>query len=755
MTGTRGLILVALAPLIFITSLDPERVLDLTHFFVFQARDLHRARTVLEGIPIFFGPEVTGGGNLPGGFYYYLLAPALYLGGGGWMAAWKLMMLLFCAGAILGVAYFWRAYSALAALVFLVAFGAAPLSRQFLKIFLNVSYLPFFAVAALLCICESWRAGTERARSLCLVGACFLIALGSQLHLSVALWLFAIAQLEWKRRRLPDAALARWALPAAVAATLAPLVPWLVWFVCQRNGLALGQQRTGLVGYEEDVIPTYLRFFNYVLETPPSLLIREFPKTFEAVPVVLLAAWLPWKRAAAPAGARTIELPALLCAAWGFIAFLFYYVVPIGFRYGLPFYLPLVFLLAHRVHTLRENKWFVGLLALLAAIMIGMEARDLFGLQPSYTARALAVCCAALGLVAGALATQKSRLWPALLLSSLSVVCLVQRDATEVSAFGNSYISFRIMPSLQAWRTIWPLVYSSTGWSYDEAVRRTFFLQHHLEQDPRPIYEETVAEYASPKIEGRRPDGFFVSIAKRPMTDIKGWILSMPLNQDLRRGLDTGAIRLGEGVFTRTVFVIPYFVDRPSELPAWIHNTGEGYIRTEEEQALSRFGGEAATEQMKDGSFVFHWSDCPGKNKSCSAAAIVKLQREGGKTGLWRGNVRVIGSSISQSSPWIVPSWTEAWVEPYVEFECGKEWRRFPIAAILGYDRRLGVQREDYPFNYTHSLVAPLSRDFSFRCAGDVAAVAVGREGSLVDNIRSVTRLGPKRLVHRIRKVVK
>ena len=52
----------------FYLAIDIELSRQLIDFFIFQARDIDRAMRLLAGQPLFFGPEMTGGGNLPGPF---------------------------------------------------------------------------------------------------------------------------------------------------------------------------------------------------------------------------------------------------------------------------------------------------------------------------------------------------------------------------------------------------------------------------------------------------------------------------------------------------------------------------------------------------------------------------------------------------------------------------------------------------------------------------------------------------------------
>src|SRR5437763_652159 len=51
------------------------------NFSIYQARDIQRALDLLNGHWIWYGPDLSGGGTLPGPFYYWLLALPLLIFG--------------------------------------------------------------------------------------------------------------------------------------------------------------------------------------------------------------------------------------------------------------------------------------------------------------------------------------------------------------------------------------------------------------------------------------------------------------------------------------------------------------------------------------------------------------------------------------------------------------------------------------------------------------------------------------------------
>ena len=743
----RFFVLAAMAFVLWIALL-PHKLFDHSQIFVFQTRDLYRAAQLLSGNLIFFGPEITGGGNLPGPFYYYLLAPALCFGG--WETAWGWMMLIFCMGAGGAAMYFKLRYSTFAACLLLVILGLAPLSLRFLKIFLNVSFLPAFALAALIAICESWRAATEAARIRWLRAAFFLLGLGVQLHLSIASWVIALMLLQRWRRGVPEAGIRLRAFVSSLGFFVLPLLPWAAWYALEKNGVHFGQPRM-FTGSEGRVVPTYLEFLQLLRDLQWVDLLMQAPKLLEAMPAPLLLLVPLGFFVAGGAEARkdSIERPAMACVLFGLIPFCFYFLVPIGFRYGLGLYLPLVFIAVERLERIRQHPasaWRFSLGAILAGavatafvpgIEIGLWILEIF---------ALACAAAFLGAAASARGAKAAS---ALLLVAVSCVCYGQQHLIGTGALISAYLSYKIMPSIGAWREIWRTIHGATGWSFEEAAGRTFFLQHHMEQDPRPVFDYVKRQGGMPELIGRRPDGFFVSYAKQERIDDLDWLASRTIPSELKRALSSGAIRLAKRSMSKNFLVLPYFVERPEEVPTLIHNHGQGYFRSVEDTELDRFTGEAAVERVADGSFLFYWNECPGFPKYCASAAKVRLERKSGRS--WGAKVRIIGSPLSQVSPWISPDWTESWQYPYLEVSCGGRKVRMGVAEGVGYDRRFGVQRSNYPFNYNHSFIAPFERTLSFTCPGGPEEVAFGRSGSLVDTVKSVRKLPPRHLSIRLR----
>jgi hypothetical protein len=239
------------------------------------------------------------------------------------------------------------------------------------------------------------------------------------------------------------------------------------------------------------------------------------------------------------------------------------------------------------------------------------------------------------------------------------------------------------------------------------------------------------------------PDGFFVSILMKGHEGYKKWLLESPLQEDLKRALRNGDLLVGERSLIRAFMVVPYWVKNREALPAKFHDTGEAYLRTAEDELVSH--PVAPEYAAKEGAarYAFHWNECPSLNPYCGTGAIVTAREE--RPATWAFNVRILGSTISQTSPWIVPHWTASWRRPYLEVTCGRGKIRRVLADSVGYEEGYGY-RAGYPFDFNNSFVAPFERTVHVRCPGRPKAIAVGREATAVDQLTKVKLLPARRL---------
>lgn len=722
----------------FLIAVGPVRTFFGTFFFIFQARDMERARQILEGRLIFFGPEITGGGNLLGPLYYYLMALPLAIWNS-WQSVWGWMMVLTAAGAAAGWLWLRARLGPAAAWLWLGIFSCAYFSRVLLELFLNVSFLPGFAVVALIFICESYAAETVAGRRRALWGACFLLGLGIQLHFSVIVWLGALAALHLHSKQergqlLPAGDLAKGLLMFAL-----PLLPYFGWKALAAAGFETGQQNV-FSGKTVEALPTMVAYVRKLAQFPLAETAGHAIRLAEVLPATLLLVVpaLFWNRgdggesAANSAWLKRTERALLFCAAFGLIPFAYFFVAPIGRRYVIPLGIPVHFLTVLLFERCRQNLrgFLLGGLALLAAMFF--VAPHAF--RADLSAEGLASLALALAVPAAAMLFGGGRSKLALAAAMVMAVGAVQmqRALIEAGVTSSGHVGVpRFVPNGKEWQVIWKTVRGRTCWSYEEAIRRLYFVNHHLEQDPQPGFELAAPPgLCRPALP--LPDGFFISILKRSPGGIKEWLLASHVQEDLKVALRNGALEVGEASFANGILVAPYWVRGRNVLPAFFHDTGEAYQRSAEDGLVSAGGIEGEAKKLGEGAYLFSWNECPGQHPYCGTGAVVRAAPETG--GKWAFRVRVLGSTISQISPWIAPEWTASWRRPYFEVRCGKQWKRFELATSIGYEQAYG-HRPDYPFDYNNSFVAPFERELSASCPGGPKAIALGREETRIENV--------------------
>src|SRR5665213_1316728 len=209
-------------------------------FYVFQSRDIGRAVELLKGHWLNFGPEMTGGGNLPGSLYYFILAAFLAMGST-WMAAWWGMVALAALGAV-GMWYFLRSRGMmLGALLWLSLFIDSAHTQHILSIFINPSYLFIFAIALIILAIVITTHEKSEARKMAYYSACLLTGLAVQVHFSIFFVFLAILFMQRFATKLKLPQLPKRTFYLGLIWFVLPLIPFAVWYFMQETGESWGQ----------------------------------------------------------------------------------------------------------------------------------------------------------------------------------------------------------------------------------------------------------------------------------------------------------------------------------------------------------------------------------------------------------------------------------------------------------------------------------------------------------------------------------
>lgn len=736
--------LVYVATLFSLTDLKDDLWLS-----IFQTRDLARAQALLAGQTIFYGPEMTGGGNLPGPFYYVLLAAALAWRSD-WLAAWSWLLILCGLGVGVTLAVLWRRISITAACTFLGLAVSVKYSKRVLDLFMNVSYaLPFALVALVLQLLAFSPGLSARRRAYAFVGGAALTGLCLQLHFSLLALFVSQMLLAFSTRAWGLPALPRRARGLALLAFLAPSVPYVVWALAHRLGLDFGQPPFES-GSADGALPSLLQLGTYTkafeplafLKLAAGVLLRTVPLS---LPLLLISfGGTALKGRTAKAADDLTSWPRVLAvnAFVGFVPFSYWFFASIGRRYGIAFFgavLLLSTLLHERMLTdltarTRYVRLAVGTLVALLVLLAGAYPQ-VFNLHVLLKTTAIT-----LGPVALA----------AFILRELELKALAVLALTLVLSFAQHQVSRQdtwrdspdLMPSFAKWESIWKNIYLRTGWSYDEAIHRLYFINHHLEQDPKPAYDVVVNDVDRRQLERLRldppPDGFFVVHNMRALglseTQMRDWLLEQNLQSEVKEALRAGDIAIAfHGPYA--LMVLAYYVRDTRLVPKHFHNVGAGYLRSPDERALDAYPEAKTARPLGAGKYVFKWNECASAAPFCNAGVFVSLASEDDH--VYRLRVRVVGSSLAQISPWVNPDWTAQWVAPFVEVACGSVQHHFSIASSIGFNRAYAGDPTHALLWGNNSFVAPLEREFTFACATAVKRVSVGREGTVVDTIQT------------------
>jgi hypothetical protein len=741
----------------FAVNMDLLNLSDQVRFFVFQARDLFRAAQLITGHSIFFGPEMTGGGNLPGPFYYWLLAPSQFISPG-WESAWIWLVALSIGGAI-AVWFFLRARVNLtAALVWITIFSLSIPLVRIIHIFLNVSYALVFTSLILLAICGTFGSNSSAKRHLYFLIACLFSGLAVQLHMStIAYFLALMFMLIFS----PYINLTRPSLKVigqGLLAFLIPLLPYLYWWTLRSFGKEIGQPMS-YSGQSQQAVQSLLYLMKNVsgysifhnLLTIGEIVYRSLP--LATILLVVTATSLSQKTVAR-SGSLFVK-PIAICAGFGFVPYCYVFFSAVGVRYTLPFLIAILLLTAIQYERVLMSPRRIRLYNWLNIILFIFFLGYIILFHPELINPTHIWACL---LLPGAMVTilflspsipKNSRSFifslglTALLGITNNVLLAASRDLTRGP---------RMMPSHSEWKSIWKEVYSATGWPYELAIHRTYFINHQLEQDPGPSYDAITKENPTPVRNENQPDGFFIAFHLRRFnnspTFIKNWLLKNNIQSDLKDALLRGDLIVEKSLLEARL-VSPYRVINKFTLAQHFHNVGEGYFRDSDEYLLDSLPGRDKIAMLADGRVAFKWNECPDLHNYCTTGALVRVQPTINPF-LYQIQVRVVGAPLSQVSPWISPDWTQQWRTPFFDVQCGMKKQRHKIANSVGYGREYAGDATQFLLWGNNSFVAPFERTFEVECKRGLSGIGFGHEGSTVETLYRLNHLPGRHLFTKI-----
>jgi len=693
---------------------------------IFTARDMDRAQLLAAGQLILFGPEASAGGQLPGSFLYFLLALPLKLGLG-WQGVWEMQFVMMAAGFSVLWLFLRSRFGVFPA--YYALFCAVFFDFPILFIAYNPSFLPLFVVIALASLCVAF---DDRHRHRGVAWAVYAVCcgLGMQLHMTFSLLLLAGPVIQvfaplLGLRRLPWTAFAGGILAFGVT-----MIPYGVWTASVRLGAPIGQPALPFTGNGESIeLEEIATYAIKTRSTKPTLNLVSRVLTllpFEViVPLLLLGLGAASRKGAPPTGttdAGDVDLPfARICVrvlAVCAVASFFPYAMALALspvRYALLPRMTLDFLvcaiLASRQVRVRPRVFFpltmLGLFAFTCAWQVLLMPRWHLPVRPVHL-----VFPAGVGGVLFLLTRRKDgsgdpfSMAPALpLLLTWAIHSGLLDNATEV------------MPSARDFEAMSRVILSQTGWTYDDARLRIYYINTRDTITPSWIYRAVEADPADritsdPGL--ARVDGYFASLPLKSSGRKRGntasrRILDEDIPDMLKVGIDQGGILLGVPIPCGALLLVPYMVVDTERLPSSFHNSSEGYSQTGVLPKLPPVPN-AQTHRLT-------FNECPSHDKACDIAVDVQMVPEGADR--WLTRVVLSGEPLSQVCDGVNMLWNQRLTRPTLTVLCGGREQRTELAGSLGLHR-------DKHRSLNQSLLAPYERRFHVDCPGGPQRIAVG-----------------------------
>lgn len=650
---------------------------------IYQGRDIQRALDLLKQNWIWHGPELSGGGTLPGPFYYWLLALPLSLFGNWESLIWFNIFL-----ASVAAVGFWRFgsmyFSEFSGFIVYVFFITSGVVLRNLKAFWNPSFIFVFQALVLLLLFDSSSKNRKR-----LILGSLLLGLSLQIHYIQII--FLIAALLAHRKR--------WV--TILVFTFLPLLPHLIWLAGTREG---GDSNFSLIS----------GFMNLWETVNFSGLDQQGQKFLRAMnsgdPFFLLSlAMCAFGIFKFLQGDKKVPLPRspFLWVALGISSLLFFERANGDYldRYVELFFVLLYVIAAPLVECFeaRYRKYFWVLLTGAGGVFFWNTFRAFGGWAPDLSVFFVGLVLASLGILF-LYRQERARL---VLVSALLVVTFYSAELIRLTPRGG-----KSPKDLSERTALAGALVRSTGWDYDFLRERTYIVgmnpQHDLSIMYGQAYEKRTQASTQENFDGIFIVHSFVSniFATNILGDPPNWksvgkkvpeeVLDLVLRGDL-----TCARTERVGGFQ----ICYYRLKNSNHMVRW-NNLGSPYRFRQ--PALFTIDHPQGFKKKGPGIGVFFLNDCKNLEASCTVYFEVEVEDQAIR-------IRAFGDPISIPEAAANPSWAAGLENLRLEANCLKDRKSFAIASHLGVP---DYARPDYPAPF---FLAPFQRTFECKSPSQIA----------------------------------
>lgn len=671
---------------------------EYTEFSVFHARDLERAHDLLDGHWIWYGPETTGGGYLPGNFYYLLLSLFTKIKEG-WEAPWLGMLVL----ASLAGAGTWlflkRFYGNLSALIWIFIYFGSIFNSAILRLFYNPSFGFLFVLAS---ICTTIFTYAYSGSLLSIAGSFVFLGFGLQFHFSLISIFFSLFLLQFFAGKLGLVRPSHRHFVIALMAGLLPLTPYLVFVIGPKGGVPIipGNPTSAdgfILSRSDDIFPwwgyhirefgigslTFSLLTNLLVVIPIGFLVAFLLRTifFRCIPNAINS------ESEHLARTHKILLVILLTSAIPVFVVLLYISRMTKLRYLLPFALSLQVITSIWVSIfvkkyLRKKFFVFGFVLIFSAITLS-----------SYF--------------------------------HLSKILVKGRGAYPFTWEMKAGINF---------------IYKCTCWKISEMRERIFLvgihnqasalLPHDEKCDPRAVENGIKgAIFFLPPNAGQF--GALTSLQKIDILKRRG------VEPTLIGAVESGEVRFGKMATFGRLSVIPLIENVPFSLPLRMHNVGYPYGISPLDRALTvAFEKPSKIIRLGPSTLLLKNRACPLENLYCQAGFLLEfapLKRNELKQNLKRldyVDVSIVGQALSQPNVWVQFAPTAAWLVPQISFFCKDGTSQKAILA-----NAVGSLPARKLFTESSYLLSPFSKRIKMSCNSKLESIEIKVDASLLNTV--------------------
>ena len=699
-------------------------------FTIYQARDLSRAIHLINGEWIWHGPDISGGGALPGPFYYWLLALPIAIFKTWESTVWLCIALGAGAATIIwnfGVRYF----SSFTALLMFFCFLFSSTSWQNLIVFWNPSYIFIFQAALLLLLFEVTPRNKGR-----LFFAGFLLGLSLQIHYAQLIFLasslgaiYLIPQAS-KKEKLK-------LLSCLLIGLFITLLPYLAWRIFSPASPSTYHSLfAGLTTFLNPI--RYL--FEFGLGEAPGYGQGEFWKFYsEFVGTNLLlfptvVGWLitlfesirtrkfPFRVSKYLLMTLILSIPTLFWPLW---------VGAMG-RYTVVFFLVLSLLTAQMFGYILQRPGLKSWLLIVSTLgsFYFFRRMHFVSVPPWQTVVAIIISIFVVILGCRKLPTVQKIAVVAFFILALLLQRLYLGLPGETQKFPN------YPTNIDRRRDVLRQIITMTGWNYETFRERTFVIGRHPEHDYSIIYEQLydktypslIKEYDGLILVHRSFSGF---LERRAGQLEVNWALvrsSLPI--EIWNASQNGWLKCVDLVVSSPFEFCLYKFNGPKV--TW-NNLGYPY-RPKVEPPLFEVTSHQGVKKIDKNAAVLFLNRCANMEPDCTIFFEVTLQPNRNLL------VRATGRPIAVPDPAPNPAWSVSMRELRLEVSCGAKKITYLFAS------HLGVPEGDLANVYAPSFLAPFENHFLLMCENPSKVSIVGEKGLTVLNNYTYKEMIPFRL---------